>query len=240
MPPFGGFMPSPTDLAPFDIQLAFTRLREVMKAYPQAAMFQLTEEGHRSLFEQLIACIISIRTYDEVSLPVSRQLFARANTPQTLLELLVAEIQSLIAKSTYAERKAGQIWAMVKPSKGIAQTIVQNYNGELPCDEATLLSFNGVGPKCAHLALGIACQQPYISVDVHVHRVMNRWGYVLTKTPEKTTKVLEEKLPRDYWIETNRLLMPFGKHICQGQAPKCNQCPLTDICPKIGLPPWSD
>jgi endonuclease III len=221
-------MPSPSDPAPFNIQLAFARLRDVMKAYPQAAMFQLAEEGHRSLFEQLIACMISIRTYDEVSLPVSRRLFARANTPQAIFSLSVAEIQALIAKSTYAERKAGQIWA-------IAQTIVQHYNGELPCDEATLLSFNGVGPKCAHLALGIACQQPYISVDVHVHRVMNRWGYVLTKTPEKTTKALEEKLPKDYWIETNRLLMPFGKNICQGQWPKCEQCPLSDMCPKIGL-----
>jgi endonuclease III len=226
-------MPSPPAPAPFDIQLAFARLRDAMKAYPPAAMFQLAEEGHRSPFEQLIACMISIRTYDEVSLPVSQRLFAKANTPQTMLALSVTEIQSLIAKSTYAERKAGQIWA-------IAQTIVQNHQGELPCDEATLLSFNGVGPKCAHLALGIACNQPYISVDVHVHRVMNRWGYVATKTPEKTTKALEEKLPRDYWIETNRLLMPFGKNICQGQWPKCDQCPLADICPKIGLPPWSD
>ncbi len=225
-------MPSSPNPAPFDIQLAFARLREVIKTYPQAAMFQLAEEGYSSPFEQLISCMISIRTYDEVSLPVSRQLFARANTPQTMLALSVAEIEQLIAKSTYADRKAGQIWA-------IAQTIIQSHNGELPCDEATLLSFNGVGPKCAHLALGIACQQPYISVDVHVHRVMNRWGYVATKTPEKTTKALEEKLPKNYWIETNRLLMPFGKNICQGQWPKCDHCPVADMCPKIGLSPRS-
>ena len=223
-------MPSPSAPALFDIQLAFARLRDVMQAYPRAAMFQLAEEGYRSVFEQLIACIISIRTYDEVSLPVSRRLFAKANTPQAMLALSVAEIQSLIAKSTYAEKKAVQI-------RAIAQTTLQHHNGELPCDEATLMSFNGVGPKCAHLALGIACHQPYISVDVHVHRVMNRWGYVSTKTPEKTVKALEAKLPKDYWIETNRLLMPFGKNICQGQWPKCEQCPLADMCPRLGLHP---
>lgn len=212
----------------FDIDTAFTRLSEVMDAYPRAAMFQLAEEGYRSPFEQLISCIISIRTYDETSLPVSRQLFAKASTPQAMSQLSVADIESLISRSTYAERKAQQIW-------DISQNIVQNHGGELPCDESVLLAFKGVGPKCAHLALGIACQQPYISVDVHVHRVMNRWGYVDTKTPEKTTKALEEKLPKDYWIDTNRLIMPFGKNICQGRYPKCRTCPLAEMCPKVGL-----
>ena len=211
----------------FNIETAFARLSEVMVAYPRAAMFQLAEEGYRSPFEQLISCMISIRTYDEISLPVSRQLFAKANTPQAMSKLSVAEIERLISSSTYAERKAQQIW-------DISQDIVQNYSGELPCDESVLLAFKGVGPKCAHLALGIACQQPYISVDVHVHRVMNRWGYVETKTPEKTTKALEGKLPKDYWIDTNRLIMPFGKNICKGRYPKCQTCPLEDICPKIG------
>ncbi len=212
----------------FDIDTAFTRLRQFMQAYPRAAMFQLAEEGYTSPFEQLVSCMISIRTYDEVSLPVSRRLFAKANTPQAMSELSAAEIERLIAKSTFAERKAEQIWA-------IAQDIVQNYSGELPCDEAVMLSFKGVGPKCAHLALGIACQQPYISVDVHVHRVVNRWGVVATKTPEKTTQALAQKLPRDYWIETNRLLMPFGKQICKGQYPQCASCLLADMCPQVGV-----
>ena len=211
----------------FNIDAAFVVLREVMQDYPRAAMFQLAEEGYDSAFEQLIACLISIRTYDEVSLPVSRALFAKASTPQAMSELSVAEIEVLIKRSTFAERKAEQIWA-------IAQKIVEDYDGELPCDEQTMLAFKGVGPKCAHLALGIACRQPYISVDIHVHRVMNRWGYVATKTPEKTTKALEEKLPKQYWIETNQLLMPFGKQICQAR-PKCSSCPVLDLCPRLGV-----
>lgn len=212
----------------FSIDRAFVQLRELMQHYPRAAMFQLAAEGFDSPFEQLISCMISIRTYDEVSLPVSRQLFSRAKTAQAMSELSVAEIESLIKRSTYAERKAQQIWA-------IAQSIVTHHDGELPCDAETLLAFKGVGPKCAHLTLGIACQQPFISVDVHVHRVMNRWGYVETKTPEKTTQALEKKLPKEYWIETNKLLMPFGKQVCKGQFPKCDQCPLLPMCPQIGL-----
>ncbi|MEL7505440.1 MAG: endonuclease III [Cyanobacteria bacterium J06554_6] len=187
-------------------------------------MFQLAKEGYTSPFEQLISCMISIHTYDEVSLPVSRKLFAQANTPQAMSELSVADILALIKDSTFAERKAEQIHA-------IATQLVAEHGGELPCRAELMLSFNGVGPKCAHLALGIACNQPYISVDIHVHRVMNRWGYVETKTPEKTTKALEEKLPEKYWIETNKLLMPFGKQICKGQYPKCRQCLLEEMCP---------
>lgn len=199
-----------------------------MQAYPRAAMFQLAEEGYDSPFEQLVSCMISIRTYDEVSLPVSKALFGRAKTAQAMSELPLAEIEGLIKRSTFAERKAEQIWA-------IAQEIVEKHSGDLPCDAETMLAFKGVGPKCAHLALGIACDQPYISVDIHVHRVMNRWGYVETKTPEKTTKALEEKLPSDYWVEANKLLMPFGKQICQGTRPNCDRCPLADMCPQIGV-----
>ena len=97
-------------------------------------MFALAEEGYTSAFEQLISCIISIRTYDEVSLPVSRSLFAVASTPAAVSKLSVDEIESLIAQSTYAKRKAGQI-------RAIAQQIVTEHNGALPCDEEIMLNF---------------------------------------------------------------------------------------------------
>jgi endonuclease-3 len=98
-----------------------------------------------------------------------------------------------------------------------------------------LLSLHGVGPKCAHLVLGTACGRPYIGVDVHVHRVANRWGYVRAATPEKTMAALEEKLPQRYWVEINALLVPFGKHVCTGVAPKCSTCPLLDMCRQVGV-----
>ena len=98
-----------------------------------------------------------------------------------------------------------------------------------------MLSFEGVGPKCANLVLGIACGQPFIGVDIHVHRVTNRWGYVASPTPEKTMQALTEKLPRRYWIEINRLLVPFGKHICTGKLPRCSTCPVLDMCQQVGV-----
>ena len=211
-----------------DIDEAIPKLRQAVSSFPKAAMFALADEGYTSPFEQLISCIISIRTYDEVSLPVSRSLFAVANTPVAMSNLSVEEIETLIDQSTYAKRKAGRI-------KAIAEQIVKEYDGVLPCDEEVMLNFKGVGVKCAHLTLGIACGQPSISVDVHVHRVTNRWGYVETKTPEKTTVTLENKLPKKYWTEINSLLVPFGKHICTGKLPRCSSCSLLGMCQRVGV-----
>ena len=143
-------------------------------------------------------------------------------------QLTPAEIDTLISASSFHERKAHQIHAM-------AQRIVEEYGGTLPCDTEVLLSFEGVGPKCANLVLGIACDEAHIGVDVHVHRVTNRWGYVQAATPEKTMATLEVKLPRRYWVEINRLLVPFGKHICTGQRPHCSTCPVLDMCQQVGV-----
>jgi endonuclease-3 len=218
----------PMDKKPFDIGLAVRRIRKAVKPWPKAALFELAENGFTSTFEQLIACMISIRTYDEVTLPVSRKLFERARTPAQMSELTYEELDALISPSTFHERKASQILA-------IARRVLDEYGGEIPCDPEILMSFPGVGPKCAHLVLGIACGEPFISVDVHVHRVTNRWGYVKASTPEKTMVALAEKLPKRYWIEINRLLVPFGKHICTGNLPHCSTCPVLEMCRQIGV-----
>jgi len=211
---------------PFDIDLALKLIGEAVRPFPKAAMFELAEQGFNSPFEQLVACMISIRTYDEVSLPTARRFFERARTPAQVSQLTVAEIDSLISTSTFHERKAEQIHE-------IARRIMDEYDGNLPCDSAILLSFPGVGPKCANLVLGIACGQPSISVDIHVHRVTNRWGYVKASMPEKTMTALEAKLPREHWIDINRLLVPFGKHICAGERPRCSTCPVLDMCQQV-------
>lgn len=217
-----------TEKRPFVIEEALERIRHAVAPLAKAAMFELAELGHTSLFEQLIACIISIRTYDEVSLPCARALFALARTPAEMVKLTPAKIDAAITQSTFHEAKSYQIHA-------IAEQILQNYGGELPCDAEVLMSFKGVGPKCTHLALGIACQLPYISVDIHVHRVTNRWGYVQASTPEKTLAQLEQRLPQPYWITINQLLVPFGKHICTGTRPHCSTCPVLEMCQQVGV-----
>lgn len=213
---------------PFDIGLAFARIGPAVQPWPKAALFQLADEGFTSTFEQLVACIISIRTYDEVTLPVARALFASTRTPAAIGALSWEALDRLIGASTFHERKAHQILA-------IARAVQERFGGVLPGERDVLLSFDGVGPKCAHLVLGVACGTPVISVDIHVHRVTNRWGYVKAATPEKTLLALEATLPREYWITINRLLVPFGKHVCTGNRPRCSTCPVLDMCAQVGV-----
>jgi endonuclease-3 len=213
---------------PFDIDLAVERLREAVRPLPKAAMFQLADEGFDSLFEQVVACIISIRTYEETTLPTARRLFAVARTPAEMARLSPDEIDRLIGACTFHEPKARQIHA-------IAVEAVERHGGKLPPDRAVLLGLRGVGPKCAALALGIAGGQEWIGVDIHVHRVANRWGLVEGRSPEETMVALEKVLPRPYWVEINRLLVPFGKSVCTGTAPRCSTCPLNDMCARVGV-----
>jgi endonuclease III len=220
--------PSPPGKRPFDIDDVMERVREAVRPFPAAAMFELRDEGYASLFEQLVACIVSIRTLDETTLPVARGLFAAARTPEAMARLAPADIEALIAESTFAGAKARQIHA-------IARRVVDELGGALPASYEILTSFDGVGPKCANLALGVASGQRRISVDVHVHRITNRWGYVATRTPEETTRALEQRLPQAYWVEINRLLVAFGKHVCTGARPRCSTCPVLDACGQVGV-----
>src|SRR5262245_10987395 len=161
---------------PFDIDVVLRRIREAVRPLPKAAMFQLAEEGFATVFQQLVACMISIRTRDEATLVMARRLFEHARTPAEVLRLNQDEIDDLIRQSSFHEAKARQI-------RTIARAGVEQYGSGLPCDFDTLTGFAGVGPKCASLVLAIACGQTRIGVDVHVHRVVNRWGYVRTRTP---------------------------------------------------------
>ncbi|HET7897234.1 MAG TPA: endonuclease III [Flavisolibacter sp.] len=213
---------------PFDLPDMLARIDKAIRPYPKAAMFELYQRGYTSLFEQLISCIISIRTLDETTIPLSEKLFARARTPKALLKLSHEELADLLVGSQYPGQKAQTLL-------GIAKAAEDEYNGQLPEDYEKLTALKGVGPKCAKLALGVAAGFPGISVDVHVHRVVNRWGLVQTKTPEQTMKEMEALVPQKRWIDVNRLLMPFGKHICVLRSPFCSTCPVLDYCRQVGV-----
>jgi endonuclease-3 len=213
---------------PFDIDTVVRRLRKEVAGFADAAMFDLRSRGFATVFQQLIACIISIRTRDEVSLPASVKLLEKAPDARSIALMSEKRIDELIAASTFHETKAKQI-------RAIAIAAVDEFGGELPADAEVLMSFKGVGPKCANLALGVAAGHERISVDVHVGRVTARWGYVKAGSADQIRRQLEEKLPRNYWIEINRLLVPFGKHICTGQLPKCSTCPVLEYCRQVGV-----
>lgn len=213
---------------PFDLETVLNRIGIAIAAYPKAAMFDLYERGFTSLYEQLVSCLISVRTLDETTIPVSLKLFAQARTPEAMLLLSHEKLVQLLYGSTFPGQKADTIL-------GISKIALEQYNGNLPATFEGLTALKGVGPKCANLALGVAAKLPGISVDIHVHRVVNRWGIAKTSQPEQTMLFLQNTVPQEKWIDINRLLMPFGKHICTGTLPHCSTCPVLEYCEQVGV-----
>lgn len=205
------------------------RVREAVRDYPKAVLFELADRGYGSPFQILVACVITIRTLEEVSFPTALKLFEVASTPAEVAKLGPQRIDELIRACAFHGPKSRTI-------HNIAASAVGQFKGQVPCDFDALTSLPGVGPKCANLVLGIACDNPAgIPVDIHVHRVTNRWGYVHAATPEKTMAELQKILPRRYWLEINKLMVPFGKHVCTGKLPNCSTCPVLEYCRQVGV-----
>jgi len=213
---------------PFDIDEAFRRLRRAVADLPKAAMFDLRDQGYASPFEQLVGALISARTRDETTVKVCLRLFAVGRTPEQMAALSQAELTRLLAGCSFADVKARDILAL-------SRRIIQDWGGVVPESLEALTSLRGVGPKIAALTLAVGFNRPAIAVDIHVHRIVNRWGYVSTPTPEKTMLALAKVLPRRYWIEINERLVPFGKFICTGVRPRCSTCLLLSMCRQVGV-----
>lgn len=213
---------------PFDIDEAFRRLRLALADLPKAAMFDLRDRGYDSPFEQLVGSLISARTRDETTLAICLRLFERAKTPEALAQLDEGTLTGLLQGAAFAEVKARDLIAL-------ARSIVEDHGGRVPDTLEGLMAFRGVGPKIAALTLAVGFGKPAIAVDIHVHRVVNRWGYVEGSTPEKTRDALALKLPERYWIEINERLVPFGKFLCTGVRPRCSDCPLGSMCRRVGV-----
>jgi endonuclease-3 len=214
---------------PFDIDEVFRRLRQAVKGLPKAAMFDLRDRGFGSPFEQLVGSLVSARTRDETTLAVCLRLFAVARTSEAMAKLDLETLTHLLHGASFAEVKARDI-------RELSRRIVEEHGGKVPDTLEGLTAFRGVGPKIAALTLAVGFDRPAIAVDVHVHRITNRWGYVATRTPEQTAKVLAAQLPEQYWVEINERLVPFGKSICTGnQPPKCSTCPLLSMCRQVGV-----
>lgn len=182
----------------------------------------------RDPFQILISTVISLRTKDEVTAAAARRLFDAAPTPQ-LMDLLPAErIQALIYPAGFYRNKAENI-------KKITRIILQEYAGQVPSTQEALLKMPGVGLKTANLTLSLGFGLPYICVDIHVHRISNRLGWVQTEKPDDTERELSRVLPQKYWIEINELFVRFGQSVCTPVSPWCSKCPLEAACPKNGV-----
>ncbi|WP_456464407.1 endonuclease III [Persephonella sp.] len=188
----------------------------------------MAKRDHRTPFQILISTIISLRTKDQVTAQTSERLFKIAKTPEDILKLSEEEIQKAIYPAGFYKNKA-------KTIKEIARIIVEKYNGKVPDTLEELLKLPGVGRKTANLVLALSFGKPAICVDIHVHRITNRLGFVKTKNPEETEKQLMKKVPVEYWNRINDLLVAFGQTICKPVSPLCSKCPVEKYCEKVGV-----
>ena len=177
-------------------------------------------------FRILISTILSLRTKDEVTSKASIKLFAAADTPEKTVDLTVEEIEKLIYPVGFYKRKAIQI-------KQICQELIEHHHSKVPDTLEDLLQFKGVGRKTANLVLSLGFDKDAICVDIHVHRISNRWGFVETAKPEETEFALMEKVPREAWKKINDLMVAFGQTICKPRGPKCELCKVLDCASRI-------
>jgi endonuclease-3 len=198
-----------------------------MARYTQPVIDQMEADG-TTPFHVLIATILSLRTKDTLTAVVAPRLFAVADTPTALLALGEERIAELIYPVGFYRVKARSIIQ-------ICHILLEAYAGEVPANLDQLLALPGVGRKTANLVLGAGFGLPAICVDIHVHRICNRWGYVQTRDPDATEMVLRSQLPADHWLRINRLLVTLGQQICHPTSPRCSQCPVAPFCGRVGV-----
>lgn len=202
-------------------------LRQAEARLPDPSV-TLVGKKWRNPYLVLISCLLSLRTKDETTLPAAERLFAQAQTPSAMLKLSARQIEELIYPVGFYRTKARTILA-------ISRELLEKYAGQVPEDLDALLTLKGVGRKTANLVMTEGFGKPAICVDTHVHRISNRFGYVRTRTPEETEWALRKKLPLQYWIEYNALLVVWGQNVCRPVSPFCSGCSLKSLCARRGV-----
>jgi endonuclease-3 len=210
------------------IHAAIKILRREVRQWQEPVVGVVARESARDPFRILISCLLSLRTKDKTTSEASARLFALAYTPAGLLKLSQRRIERAIYPVGFYRTKAKAIHA-------ICRRLLQVYEGKVPRSIDELITLAGVGRKTANLVVTVGYKKPGICVDIHVHRISNRWGYVKTRTPEETEQALRARLPKRYWITFNDLLVPYGQNLCQPVSPFCSRCKLIDMCDRVGV-----
>jgi endonuclease-3 len=211
----------------FDIHAAMAILSEAMPRFEQP-LIEAMGAAHQTPFHILIATILSLRTKDTLTSVVAPRLFAVADTPAAMLALDESRIAELIYPVGFYRTKAKSI-------RQVCALLIERHSGQVPADLDALLTLPGVGRKTANLVLTMGFGRLGICVDVHVHKICNRWGYVETKDPDATEQALRAKLPQEYWIPINGLLVTLGQNICHATSPRCSIGPVVALCRRGGV-----
>ena len=209
------------------IHAAVKIVRKTIRQWEEPVLGVVARESHNP-FRILIACLLSLRTKDHTTAEASQRLFKLADTPTLMLKLPLKQVERAIFPVGFYKTKAKQIFS-------ICQSLLDNFGGQVPDSIDDLLTLKGVGRKTANLVVTVAFNKPGICVDIHVHRISNRWGYIQTKTPEETEQALRKKLPKKYWINFNDWLVPYGQNLCRPVSPFCSQCLVSTYCQRVGV-----
>ena len=181
-------------------------------------------EKTRSPYMVLISCLLSLRTMDKITGPVSKRLFEIGDTPEKIARMPLKKLQEIIRPVNYYITKSKRI-------KEISKTIAEKYKGKVPDTFEELMKFKGVGRKTANIVMTYGFfKNGYIAVDVHVNRIPNRIGWISTKKPEKSEEELKKLIPKKYWKDINDIFVTFGQNICKPISPQCWKCPITKYC----------
>ena len=210
-----------------DIHAVVSEIKKTIRRWKEPVLGVVARET-RDPFRILIACVLSLRTKDQTTTEASQRLFQLAHTPESMRALSIRTIERAIYPVGFYKNKAKQI-------RAICQSLLRDFGGRVPHTIEELLTLKGVGRKTANLVVTVGYRKPGICVDIHVHRISNRWGYVQTKTPEETERVLRQKLPAKYWITFNDWLVPIGQHLCRPVSPFCSHCPVSRYCKRVGV-----
>lgn len=186
-------------------------------------------EIQKDPFKVLISCILSLRTQDRTTGPIALKLFQAADTPQKLSKMPLNKIQKIIRPVNYYITKSIRI-------NQIAKDIIEKYDGKVPDTFEELMTLKGVGKKTAAITMVYGHQKAdYIPVDIHVHIISNRLGWVKTKNAEQTMDELMKIIPKEYWHDLNDLFVLHGQNICFTNSPICSRCGINRYCPKVGV-----
>jgi endonuclease-3 len=210
------------------IHAALRIVKREIRQWQEPVVGLVARDSNRDPFLILISCLLSLRTKDKTTGEASERLFALAHTPAAMLKLPLKKIERAIYPVGFYRTKAKSIHQ-------ICRRLLDVYGGKVPDSIDELVTLSGVGRKTANLVVTVGYGKPGICVDIHVHRISNRWGYIKTKTPEESEQALRRKLPKQYWITFNDLLVPYGQNLCQPVSPFCSQCKLVQYCKRIGV-----
>jgi endonuclease-3 len=210
-----------------DILKVIDTLKKAVKVFPDPSV-TLVGKKWKSPYLVLVSCLLSLRTKDSTTLPASERLFALAETPEAMAMLSVKQIEKAIYPVGFYHTKARRII-------DISKVLLKQFGGKVPDTLEELLTLKGVGRKTANLVLVEGFGKPGICVDTHVHRITNRWGYVVTSTPEQTETALRAKLPAACWKDINWILVLWGQNVCAPVSPKCSVCAISQWCAKAGV-----